>query len=154
MTNMTEFFSTLQQGVFMNLNTAMPCKVLSYDESNRRAKIQPLFKVKEYGQNESSLAPIENVPVLMQRYKIHNNQGISISTDPGEHSQYSGNGAHQHNEITFKETVEFIPDIQVGDTVLVVFCQRAIDEAMNGNNVFPGTSRMFDIQDAVIVGVF
>lgn len=154
MTNMTDFFSTLQQGVFMNLNTAMPCKVLAYDETKRRAKIQPLFKVKEYGQNESSLAPIEHVPVLMQRYKIHNNQGISISTDPGEHEQYSGDGAHNHKMITFVETVDFIPDIKVGDTVLAVFCQRAIDEAIKGNNTFPGTARMFDIHDAVIVGVF
>ena len=154
MTNMTEYFGSLQQGVLMNLNTAMPCEVLSYDETKRMAKIQPLFKVKEYGQNESSLAPIENVPVLFQRYKVHNNTPISITTDNAPHAQYSGTGEHVHNEITFTESVEMIPDLRNGDIVQVIFNQRSIDEAMNGNNVFPGTSRMFDIHDAVIVGVF
>lgn len=154
MTNMTEFFSTLQQGVFMNLNTAMPCEVLSYDESKRRAKIQPLFKVKEYGQSESSLAPIENVPVLFQRYKVHNNAPISITTDTAPHAQYTGTGEHVHNVITFTESVEMIPDLRNGDIVQVIFNQRSIDEAQNGHNVFPGTARMFDIHDAVIVGVF
>lgn len=154
MTNMTEFFNSLQQGVFMNLNTAMPCEVLAYDATKRRAKIQPLFKVKEYGKNESSLAPIENVPVLFQRYKVHNNAPISITTDTAPHAQYSGTGEHVHNVVTFTESVEMIPDLRDGDIVQVIFNQRSIDEAMNGNIVFPGTSRMFDIHDAVIVGVF
>ncbi|AVK98836.1 hypothetical protein FCT18_14795 [Lysinibacillus sphaericus] len=154
MTNMTEFFKTLQHGVYMNLNTAMPCKVLAYDETKRRAKIQPLFKVKEYGQDESSLAPIENVPVLFQRYKVHNNQPIPITTDTAPHPQYTGTGEHVHNEITFTESVEMIPDLKNGDIVQVIFNQRAIDEAQNGQNVYPGTARMFDIHDAVIVGVF
>lgn len=129
MTNMTEVFKNLQHGVFMNLNTAMPCKVLAYDETKRTAKIQPLFMVKEFGQNERSLAPIENVPVLFQRYKVH-------------------------NVVTFTESVEMIPDLRNGDIVQVIFNQRAIDEAIKGNNTFPGTARMFDIHDAVIVGVF
>ncbi|MGY3186440.1 hypothetical protein [Lysinibacillus sp. TE18511] len=154
MTSVTEFFNGQQQSILMNLNTAMPCEVLAYDETKRRAKIQPLFQVKEYGQTESSLAPIENVPVIFQRYKVHNNAPISITTDTAPHAQYSGTGEHVHNVITFTESVEMIPDLRNGDIVQVIFNQRSIDEAMNGKNAFPGTARMFDIHDAVIVGVF
>ena len=154
MTNMTEVFKNISHGVFMNLNTAMPCKVLTYDETKRIAKIQPLFKVKEFGEIESSLAPIENVPVLFQRYKLHNNAPISITTDTAPHAQYSGTGEHVHKVITFTESVEMIPDLRNGDIVQVIFNQRAIDEAQNGLNVYPGTARLFSIQDAVIVGVF
>ncbi|WP_042737461.1 MULTISPECIES: Gp138 family membrane-puncturing spike protein [Lysinibacillus] len=125
MTNATEFFRALQQGVFVNLNTAMPCKVLAYDETKRLAKIEPLFMVKETGEEPSKLAPIENVPVLFQKYRV--------------------NGSEPQN---------YEPFIEPTDTVLAVFCQRAIDEAVKGNNVYPGTARMFDVQDAVIVGVF
>ncbi|MGE8037900.1 Gp138 family membrane-puncturing spike protein [Lysinibacillus sp. NPDC093692] len=126
MTNTTEFFRALQQGVFVNLNTAMPCKVLAYDETKRVAKIEPLFMVKETGQEPSKLAPIENVPVLFQKYRVNDS-----------------------------EVQNYVPALEpMVDTVLAVFCQRAIDEAMKGNNVYPGTARMFDVHDAVIVGVF
>lgn len=126
MTNTTEFFKLLQQGVFMNLNTAMPCKVLAYDEEKRMAKIEPLFMIKETGEEPSKLAPIENVPVLFQKYRV--------------------NGSEVQN---------YVPALEpMVDTVLAIFCQRAIDEAMKGNNVYPGTARMFDVHDAVIVGVF
>lgn len=125
MTNMTEFFKMLQHEVFMNLNTAMPCKVLAYDETKRLAKIQPLFMVKEFGEEPTKLSVIENVPVLFQKYRV--------------------NGGEKQN---------YEPFLEPTDTVLAVFCQRAIDEAMKGNNIYPGTARMFDIHDAVIVGVF
>ncbi|MFJ5565199.1 Gp138 family membrane-puncturing spike protein [Lysinibacillus xylanilyticus] len=125
MTNATEFFNARQHGVLMNLNTAMPCKVLAYDETKRIAKIEPLFMVKEAGEDPSKLAPIENVPVLFQKYRV--------------------NGSEVQN---------YVPVLEPTDTVLAVFCQRAIDEAMKGNNIYPGTARMFDVHDAVIVGVF
>lgn len=126
MTNATEFFRALQQGVFVNLNTAMPCKVLAYDETKRLAKIEPLFMAKEVGEEPAKLAPIENVPVLFQKYRVNSS-----------------------------EVQNYVPVLEpMVDTVLAVFCQRAIDEAMTGNNVYPGTARMFDVHDAVIVGVF
>jgi len=74
MTNATEFFNARQHGVLMNLNTAMPCKVLAYDETKRIAKIEPLFMVKEAGEDPSKLAPIENVPVLFQKYRVNGSE--------------------------------------------------------------------------------
>lgn len=154
MSNASAFFGGLMGGALVGINTAMPCKVLSYEASTCTAKIQPLFKVKEVDKDPKSLPPIEGVPVLFQRYKVHDNRKIAVTTDKGAHVQYTGTGDHVHNELTFTESVEMIPDLVVGDVVLAVFCQRAIDEAQNGSNVYPGTARMFSIHDAVIVGVF
>lgn len=154
MSNAVQFFEGIKGALLTSINTAMPCEVLAYDAITRTAKIQPLFKVKEVNQEPSSLAPVESVPVLFQRYRINNNNKISVTTDKGQHSQYTGTGEHVHNELTFTESVEMIPDLQKGDIVLAVFCQRSIDEAARGKNVYPGSSRMFSIRDAVIVGVF
>ncbi|EWG12752.1 Gp138 family membrane-puncturing spike protein [Cytobacillus firmus] len=124
MSNAGVFFDNLKRTIFTSINTSMPAKILSFDESSGKAKIQPLFKVKEVGQSPQSLPPIENVPTLKQKYRVN---GGAVQT--------------------------YLPVYSPGDTVLVVFCQRAIDDAQSGHNVFPGTSRMFSIQDAVIVGV-
>ncbi|WP_419957209.1 Gp138 family membrane-puncturing spike protein [Psychrobacillus psychrotolerans] len=125
MSNAGLFFEEFKTALLTSVNTSMPCEVLAYNESTRTAKIQPLFKVKDKGYDPISLPPIESVPVLKQKYKV--------------------NGG---------PVQEYVPVLDRGDTVLVVFCQRAIDDAQNGQNVFPGISRMFSIQDAVIVGVF
>lgn len=153
MSNASAFFSGLMGGALVGMNTAMPCKVLSYDVSTCTAKIQPLFKIKEIDKDPENLPPIEGVPVLFQRYKVHDNKKVAVTTDKGPHTQYTGTGEHVHKELTFAESVEMIPDLRAGDVVQVIFNQRAIDEAQTGALVYPGT-RMFSIHDAVIVGVF
>ncbi|MBA2878058.1 hypothetical protein HNR63_001112 [Anoxybacillus kamchatkensis] len=107
----------------LNLNTAMPCKVLSYNESTRRAKIQPLFQMKEVGRNPENLPPIDDVPVLYYRLKVNGNSQT------------------------------YIPDLKAGDVVLAVFCQRAIDDVLTGKIAYPDVSRHHDLHDAIIVGV-
>lgn len=124
MSNSTEFFSNFKNQILLSINTCMPCKVLAYNEGSRTAKIQPLFMVKEVNRSPEKLSVLEDVPVLKQKYKVNG-------------------GA----------TEEYVPVLSVGDTVLAVFCQRAIDDALDGNIVFPGTSRLFDVHDAIIVGI-
>jgi hypothetical protein len=123
MSNSTSFFNGLLAETILNLHTAMPCKVLSYNESTRRAKIQPLFMMKEIGHDPEPLAPVEDVPVLYQRYKVNGN----IQT--------------------------YIPVLTTGDVVLAVFCQRAIDDVLTGKVAYPDTNRTHDVHDAVVVGV-
>lgn len=124
MSNSTEFFSNFKNQIILSINTCMPCKVLAYDEGSRTAKIQPLFMVKEVNRAPEKLSVLEDVPVLKQKYKVNG-------------------GA----------TEEYVPVLSAGDTVLAVFCQRAIDEALDGNVVYPGTSRLFAVHDAIIVGI-
>jgi hypothetical protein len=121
----TEFFANLQKRILTSINTAMPAKILSFDEVTCTAKIQPLFKVKEEGQEPKNLPAIEGVPALKQKYRVN---GGTVQT--------------------------YTPVYNVGDVVLVVFSQRALDSAKYGNTVYPGANRMFSIHDAVIVGLF
>ncbi|WP_346235738.1 Gp138 family membrane-puncturing spike protein [Lysinibacillus telephonicus] len=125
MSNATQFFENIKKAVLTNINTAMPAMILSYNETTCTAKIQPLFKVKEVGKEPVSLPAIEGVPVLKQKFRVN---GGAVQT--------------------------YTPVYSEGEVVYVVFSQRALDEAQKGNNVFPGTSRMFSIHDAVIVGLF
>ena len=124
MSNSSEFYSNFKNQILLSINTCMPCKVLSYNEGSRTAKIQPLFMVKEVNRSPEKLSVLEDVPVLKQKYKVNG-------------------GA----------TEEYVPVLSVGDTVLAVFCQRANDDALDGNIVYPGTSRLFDVHDAIIVGI-
>lgn len=124
MSKTTKYFDALKMNLLTSINTAMPCKILSYDEATCTAKIQPLFKVKEVGQPEKALKPIENVPALKQKYRVND-------------------GSVQ----------EYVPVYEAGNVVLVVFAQRAIDDALQGKMTYPGT-RMFSLTDAVIVGVW
>lgn len=153
MSEATHFFNNLVHRVSMNINTSMPCKVISFDEATITAKVQPLFMTKEVGREPEALKPIEGVPVLFQRYKVKNLEPISVTTDAGEHGQYTGSGAHMHNILTFKESVEMIPDLRPDDVVMVVFSQRALDNVLSGQVAYPGINRHHDIQDAVIVGL-
>lgn len=125
MSEVTEFFANFRRGILTSINTAMPAKILSYDEVKCTAKIQPLFKAKEEGKEPVNLPPIEGVPALKQKYRVN---GGAVQT--------------------------YTPVYNVGDVVLVVFSQRALDGAKKGNIVYPGTNRMFSIHDAVIVGLF
>lgn len=154
MTSSSEFHLQQFRGLLMSLNTAMPCEVLEFNPATCKAKLQPQFEVKEIGKNPQKLPPIENVPVLFQRFKINNLQPVPIKTDKGVHSQASGTGEHNHAEMTFTQPIEMIPDLQKGDIVQVVFNQRAIDEALSGGTVYAGIKRLFSVHDAVVVGVF
>lgn len=154
MTSTTTFFEAFKGAVLTSINTAMPCRVLAFDEATCTAKIQPLFKIKEVNKEPVQLAPIEGVPVLLQRFKVNNLQAVQTSTDDGVHEQYTGSGAHTHSQITFTEAIEFIPHLVAGDVVQVVFNQRAIDDVLSGNVALPSARRFFSIHDAVVVGVF
>lgn len=122
----------------LNLHTAMPCKVLSFNENEKTAKIQPLFKYKERKQEPITRPPIEDVPVVFQRFKTVDTRATSE-----EPLQYSD-----------EEVVrEFMPFLEQGDVVLAVFSQRALDDVLNGDIAFPSQKRHHSLNDAVIVGV-
>lgn len=141
MSNSIAFFKGLVAESILNLNTAMPCKVLSFDESSMKAKIQPLFMKKEKGVSPEPLNPLEGVPVLYERYKVNQSNSFPIKI----------NGITQTAEIT--PELVFTPVLKAGDVVLAVFCQRAIDYVLGGNVAYPETHRTHDLNDAVIVGV-
>jgi len=155
MSNASQFFAeNIKSQLLLSINTCMPCKVLSYNEGTRTAKIQPLFKTKEVGSEPSAQSVIEDVPVMFERIKINGGKPILVTIPDGEHGGHTGgDGKHTHTKITFDEEVENVPVLKSGDVALVVFAQRSIDEAIEGNLVYPGTSRLFSLHDAIIVGL-
>ncbi|MFB6475781.1 Gp138 family membrane-puncturing spike protein [Paenibacillus glucanolyticus] len=108
----------------LNLHTGMPCKVISFDDSSMRAIVQPLFMTKEMGASPEALPLIQDVPVLKHRFKV----------DGGQPQVYE-------------------PVYEAGDIVFVAFAQRALDDALGGQMVYPDFNRRHDLNDAVILGV-
>lgn len=108
-----------------NLHTAMPCKVERYNESEGTADVVPLFmRVYADGRKEA-YSIVTNVPAVKRKWK--DSQG----------------------EVRVES-----PFFEAGDVVLVVFAERAIDNAMVSRSpVDPGSSRKHDIDDAIIVGL-
>jgi hypothetical protein len=106
------------------MHTSIPGEVLSYDDSNQTATVQPVirsrFEDPDTGENEYVLPPpISNVPV-----------------------EFPGGGG-----------VSFTWPLSKGDTVRLVFAERSIDEwkATGNNDNTAQDARRFDITDAVAV---
>ncbi|WP_332649653.1 Gp138 family membrane-puncturing spike protein [Lysinibacillus sp. 54212] len=118
------FFKEMENKILSSINTSMPARVLSYNEGARTAKIKPLIKVQISEGVYQEREVLENVPVLKHRFKVNG-------------------GAPQ----------EYIPYLQSGDIVQVVFSQSSIDQAQKGQLTNP-SGRRFSVVDAVIVGVF
>ncbi|WP_169819465.1 Gp138 family membrane-puncturing spike protein [Salimicrobium jeotgali] len=107
----------------MSVNTSMPARVISYDKTEREAKVQPLYKKKEVDRDPVVLPVLEGVPVLFQRYEV---DGIEK---------------------------EYIPVVKAGDVVLLSFSQRELDNVLSGQAVYPSPNRLFPLNGAVIMGV-
>lgn len=120
----TNFFKNFRNQILFSINTAFPAKVLAFDESSLEAKIQPLFKVKEVGEEPETVPVIEGVPALKHEFSV---EGGPVQS--------------------------YDPVLKVGNIVLCVCAQRSLDDAFEGKPYYAGKSRILDIQDAVIVGV-
>lgn len=104
------------------VHTALPGTVLSYNQADQTATVQPAFKFKYRDADSGEVThyeppAISNVPVLF----------------PG-----SGNYS-----ITW--------DVAAGESVLLVFCERSLDEwrSVTGSSHEPKDVRRFDLSDAV-----
>lgn len=128
MSQATEFFRNLHGDILANLNTGMPCRVISYDKALLEAKIQPLFKTKEKGRDPVDRSPIEGVPVVFQRYEMSFSDGR-------------------------KETVVCTPNLKKGDIVWVSFAQRDMSDVLGGKSAYPGPETAFKTNNAVITGL-
>ena len=139
------------------VHTALPALVVSYDEANHRATLQPIYKYED----GSSYPQIQNAPVAKFRYKIMQNKGMTEPANAHSHSyswtSSSGSGTtggvpdHAH-DIEFEEIVEEIKLLlRPGDLVLCICSEKSID-AMSTKAVHsPQSKRTFDLSDAFVV---
>ena len=137
-----KFMDNLMQQVVLGLNVCFPARVLSPGVDS--ATILPLYKTKEYNEAPEDPMPLEDVPYLMQRYEMHQSKAIDVFI-PG--------GLENHYSETYNEPVLMKPVLKAGDIVLCVVAQRSLDEVLNGQPYLPSKARIFNLQDAVILGV-
>lgn len=120
-----QFLNNFIRQKLLGIHTAMPAKVISFDEATKQATIQPLYMSKEVDASPSPLPLIQGVPALSQRFKV------------GDMAQ------------------TYEPIYQAGDIVFVAFSERALDSVLAGGGrpVLPDSTRHHDLNDAVILGV-
>lgn len=101
------------------VHVAIPCRVVTFDETTCRADVQPLVKT-----GDDMPAVIQSVPALGRKRKF----GPDIEVEK--------------------------PFYEKGDVVYVVCADREIKNTLRGQVAAPDSTRVHDINDAVIVGVF
>lgn len=127
--NPSEVIKKMIDGKLLDLHTAFLGKVLSANE--KTASVQPLGKIKQYGEEAKSQAPLSGVPIAT--YKLEKR---TITTcDDGT-----------------VEDVAIIKPIEAGDIVVCICCDRDITEAKRGINGTPAIGH-HSLSDSVIVGV-
>lgn len=125
-----KFFDNQIEKKLLDLNTAYIAKVIN--TNGNTAKVQPLGKIKQYGEDAQNQAVVSNVPIIYSaRFKI----------------------AKQTVEIDGTEyDLATLKPIGAGDIVICVCCDRDISQAIKGKNTVP-TIGHHSKSDSVIVGI-
>lgn len=120
----------MMEQVANGVRTAFPALVLDYNIDKSEARIQPLFKTKEF--NESPVTPniLEDIPVLKHRFQM----------------------APDETEL-WGDTMRYRPVLKSGDVVWCQIAHRSLDAMESGVPYYPGSARIMNTQDCVIVGV-
>ena len=127
------FMNAAIEGALKDMHCAYIGKVTWTD--GETATVQPLGKVKEYGGDAKAQAVVSDVPVAC-RYKL---------TAKTIHFATSSGGSDS-------QTVAVPREIEKGDLVVCVCCDRNITAARRGKNEVPPAG-MHNISDSIIVGI-
>lgn len=122
------------------LHTCYLAKVISTD--GETAKIQPLGKVKAYGEEAKAQSPLTNVPIINSaRYKFVPKR-LTYVKDVVDHSG-----------ITDTQTFAIVQrKIQAGDIVVCICADRNITDARKGINSTPPAGHHSQ-SDSIIIGI-
>lgn len=144
----TEAIKAVMHSIKLSMHTFAPAKVLSFDEAKQEANIELLF-MQVNGSGKTTKYPmIMGVPVLGMRYKVEEYAAtVTGLTDP--------DGAVDGSAAKIKPKTEMVykPFLKKDDIVFVAFAERALDN-LQKQPFNPEYSRMFNIQDAVIIGTW
>lgn len=136
-----KFFDNLVESKLLNVHTCYIARVLSVSADLSNAKILPLGKTKEYGKSAKEQTPLSNVPIIHSaRWKL-------------EKKKLWDWAAPAENAPTTEEPYFLFPtDIEAGDLVICVCCERDINAARKGRNVVPPVGH-HSMSSSVIVGI-
>lgn len=123
-----EVFDNMLEEKLLNLHTAFIARVVSV-QSESLCSVQPLDKIKAYGQPAKSQAVITKVPIL--NHVRH-------------YSLYSADSHGGHLRVS---------PLKKGDIVLCVCAERDITSAVKGKSTTPPVGH-HQIKDAIVVGLF
>lgn len=127
---MSDYVHDIVDEELMNLSTAYLAKVIAVTSTT--ATVQPLGKIKQYGEEAQKQAVVSNIPVLRNaRNKITSK---TITVDDTDY------------------TVAVLTPIAAGDIVLCVVCDRDITQALKGVDAIPPVGH-HSKSDSVVVGV-
>jgi hypothetical protein len=121
-TTLQDLLARFRESMVADLHTALPGKIVKYDESTQKADVQPL--IKERFVDEGGAQQVRDLPVI-----------------PSVPVQFPGAGGYR---ITFP--------VVVGDTGLMVFSEASLDKwLVSGGTVDPADERRHDLTDAVFL---
>mgnify|MGYP000154890473 FL=1 len=121
-TTLQDLLARFRESMVADLHTALPGKIVKYDESTQKADVQPL--IKERYTDESGAQQSRELPVI-----------------PSVPVQFPGAGGYR---ITFP--------VAVGDTGLIMFAEASLDKwLVSGGTVDPADERRHDLTDAVFL---
>lgn len=146
------FFDNLVEEKLLNLHTAFIGKVISVQGASM-CSVQPLDKIKAYGQKAKSQKLISRVPVLNHvRHYTLVKQSLSVNVS----DTYTGGGSatispnpHPPEDNIGHLKVE---PIKPGDLVLCVCAERDISSSSKGMSTTPPVGH-HQIANAVVVGL-
>jgi hypothetical protein len=128
-------FEGMLEEKLLNLHTVFIAKVIKVENENV-CSVQPLDKIKAYGQKAQSQSVITKVPVLshVRHYKVVD-QTLSGNVSPTSH------GGHVR-----------IEPLKVGDIVLCVCAERDISSSIKGISSTPPVGH-HQLKDAIVIGL-
>jgi hypothetical protein len=129
MSEAAKYVPRLIEDRLAELHTIMLCKVLSFNQTNHTADIQPLNMIKfKNTDNPQVRPPLLEVPCMKRKtmtLDAYDNPVINVDS----------------------------PYYSVGDIVVVVFSERAIDTVLSGDIADSVYSRKHALEDAIIIGL-
>lgn len=137
----------------LNLHTAFIAKVVSV-QSESICSVQPLDKIKAYGQKAKSQGVITRVPILnhVRHYELVK-QSLSVKVS----DTYTGGGSASitPNPHPTPDNIGHlkVTPLKAGDIVLCVCAERDISSSIKGISTIPPVGH-HEIKDAVVVGLF
>lgn len=135
----------------LNLHTAFIGKVISVSGPDV-CSVQPLDKIKAYGQAAKRQSVVTNVPVLNHvRHYTLVKQSLSITSDTHSEEDSITISPNPHPTSKNEGHVKVEP-IKVGDLVLCVCGERNITSSRKGTSTVPPVGR-HQITDAIVIGL-
>lgn len=148
MSTQTQGMKAVMHHLKMSIHTFAPATVISFNEAKQEADIELLFMQLDGSGRTTKYPMIVGVPVLGMRYKI-DEYPATINGLKDEDGPVDGSAA----TIKPKREIVYKPFLKKEDTVFVAFAERALDN-LQKKPFNPEFHRMFNVQDAVIIGGF